>query len=151
MKLPLFLTGMMVVIACGRVAEKSDHTRARDSSLAAPHAANTPAPSTDPIQVSLPLPNTRVTSPLRVTGQARGSWYFEASFPVLLLDGQGDTLAAAPARAQGEWMTENPVPFEATLTFSPPPSGWGTLVLKKDNPSGDPARDDELRIPVRFN
>jgi spore germination protein GerM len=49
-----------------------------------------------------------------------------------------------------EWMTEEYVPFEATLSFNPPQTETGTLILSKDNPSGLPEHDDELRIPVRF-
>ncbi len=92
-----------------------------------------------------------VTSPLRLTGEARGSWYFEASFPVRLLDAGGRELAAAPAQARGDWMTEAFVPFEAVLEFVPPASGTrGTLVLEKDNPSGLPEHAGEIRLPVTF-
>src|ERR1700746_2179249 len=47
-------------------------------------------------------PGDAVTSPLTITGKAKG-WYFEASFPVKLLDGQGNVLASGPAQAQGDW------------------------------------------------
>lgn len=104
----------------------------------------------DLIQVGAPQSNALVTSPLVVTGRARGPWYFEASFPVRLFDANGRELAVTPAQAQGEWMTENFVPFRATLTFSPPATLTGTLVLHNDNPSGLPENDKEIRIPVRF-
>ncbi len=102
------------------------------------------------IQVSAPHANTTVTSPLTVTGQARGTWYFEASFPVRLLDGNGNEIAITPAQAQGDWMTEDFVPFSATLTFTKPSTPTGTLVLEKDNPSGMPENAAEVRIPVEF-
>ena len=102
------------------------------------------------ISVTTPAPNALVTSPLTVTGEARGTWYFEASFPVELFDANGLMLAQVPAQAQGEWMTTDFVPFSVTLTFSVPTTKTGTLVLKKDNPSGLPEFDDELRIPVVF-
>ena len=104
----------------------------------------------DRIRVSEPAPNSAVRSPLTVRGQARGTWYFEASFPVKLLDANGRILAQAPAQAQGEWMTENFVPFSVTLTFQVPPPGPGTLVLEKDNPTGLPEHAAELRIPLQF-
>jgi hypothetical protein len=47
-------------------------------------------------------------------------------------------------------MTPAFVPFEATLSFTPPASRTGTLILAKDNPSGLPEHAAELRIPVRF-
>lgn len=104
----------------------------------------------DRIRVSEPAPNAAVRSPLTVRGEARGTWYFEASFPVTLLDASGRILAQAPAQAEGEWMTENYVPFRVTLTFQTPPPGSGTLLLEKDNPSGLPEHAAELRIPLRF-
>lgn len=93
--------------------------------------------------------NDVLTSPLTVTGEAAG-WYFEASFPVQLLDGTGKIIAQGPAQAQGDWMTTNFVPFKATLTFAKPATATGTLVLRNDNPSGLPENDRFLRIPVRF-
>lgn len=105
----------------------------------------------DLITVTAPTVNAQVGSPLTVTGQARGQWYFEASFPVTLVDANGTTLAQVPAQAQGEWMTENFVPFKATLTFAPPATQTGTLILHNDNPSGLPENDKEIRIPVRFS
>ncbi len=105
---------------------------------------------TDLIRIDSPRPNETVTSPLEITGEARGTWYFEASFPVKLLDGNGNQLGIIPAQAQGEWMTENFVPFKATLEFITPTTDTGTLVLEKDNPSGLPENDDSLIVPVKF-
>lgn len=124
-----------------------------------PIPAPAPAPAPDPygpaahadlIVVDSPMPGDGVTSPLTVTGRARGSWYFEASFPVQLLDADGDVLASGPAQAQGDWMTQDFVPFKITLTFKTPAKLDGMLVLKKDNPSGLPANEDQLRVPVVF-
>lgn len=102
------------------------------------------------ITVENPRPNQAITSPLVIKGEARGYWFFEASFPVKLLDGKGDIIAIVPAQAKSEWMTENFVPFEAILEFQKPETKEGTLVLEKDNPSGLPEHADELRIPVNF-
>lgn len=95
-------------------------------------------------------PNDAVTSPLTVTGEARGYWYFEASFPVRLFDADGNELAVVPAQALDEWMTEEFVPFEVELVFTPPATPTGTLRLERDNPSGLPENDDALIIPVVF-
>lgn len=92
-----------------------------------------------------------IKSPLELTGEARGTWFFEASFPVEIMDGDNNILAQGLAQAHGDWMTENLVPFTITdLKFEPPLTDKGTLVLKKDNPSGLPANDDHLTIPIRF-
>lgn len=89
-------------------------------------------------------------SPLQLAGEARGPWFFEASFPVTLLDANGDVLAQSPAQARGEWMTEEFVPFAAQLTFPPPTTPTGTLVLTKNNPTGLPEHAAEVRLAVRF-
>ncbi len=104
----------------------------------------------DLITVASPRPNQTVSSPLKLEGSARGFWFFEASFPVKLLDKDGNVIAQAIAQAKDDWMTEDFVPFEAELLFSDPGAGKGTLVLQKDNPSGLPENDDELRIPISF-
>lgn len=103
------------------------------------------------LRVTEPVANQLVRSPFVVRGEARGPWYFEASFPVRLLDANGRELALAPAQAQGDWMTESFVPFEVRLSFATPTTETGTLVLQNDNPSGLPENAFEYRIPVRFD
>lgn len=103
------------------------------------------------ITVSVPQPNATISSPLAITGQAVGSWYFEASFPVKLFDASNNLLAETTAQAQGNWMTTSFVPFIATLNFAAQPANsTGTLILYKDNPSGLPANDDSLIVPISF-
>lgn len=104
----------------------------------------------DLITVSNPLPNQVIRSPLEVTGEAKGTWYFEASFPVYLYDSEGSLIIQGAAQAQGEWMTEDFVPFSLTLDFDQPTISTGELVLTRDNPSGLPENTEEIRIPVRF-
>lgn len=90
--------------------------------------------------------------PLELNGLARGNWYFEASFPIQVLDRHANVLASGMATAQGEWMTTEFVPFKATLNFTqvPQSGSFGKIVLNKDNPSGDPTRDDALEVLVYF-
>jgi hypothetical protein len=104
----------------------------------------------DSITIAEPRPNAVISSPLTISGKARGTWFFEASFPILLEDEQGREIARGVATAQGEWMTEEFVIYTAELTFAKPDSTKGTLVLKKDNPSGMPENDNALRVPVIF-
>lgn len=110
-----------------------------------------PCPKEDLIQVETPRANETISSPLVIKGKARGAWFFEASFPVKLYDGQGKLLAATTAQAKSDWASEDFVPFEAKLEFLPPETGKGTLVLEKDNPSGLAENADELRMPVFFS
>lgn len=94
--------------------------------------------------------NQIIESPLSLRGQARGTWFFEGDFPVKLFDGNGALLAAAPAQAEGDWMTEEFVFFIVELEFESPQTETGILILEKDNPSGLPEYADEFQIPVRF-
>src|SRR3989344_2208640 len=107
--------------------------------------------SSDLIVVEKPKSGELVESPLLINGRARGYWYFEASFPVRIFDDNGVELGVAIAQAGGEWMTEDFVPFVAILEFKKPSTKKGVLVLQKDNPSGLPEHDAELRIPVVFD
>lgn len=105
----------------------------------------------DLIVLNSPRPNEIIKSPLVIKGQARGNWFFEASFPVMLTDWDGLIIAQGIAKAEGEWMTTEFVPFTATLNFENPKyKNNGTLILKKDNASGLPEHDDALEIPVFF-
>ncbi len=98
-----------------------------------------------------------IESGMMLTGKARGGWYFEASFPVTVVNWDGLIIAEAPATAQSEWMTSEFVPFSVPLNFvSPFKPGEpdfmkrGAIILQKDNPSGLPENDDAIEIPIQF-
>lgn len=100
------------------------------------------------IRVTSPTPGTTVGHTFVIQGTARGSWYFEASFPVSLRRG-GEVLVRSYAQAHGDWMTTEFVPFSATLELPPSTeAGPALLVLMKDNPSGLPEHDDAFEVPV---
>ncbi|PIY93117.1 MAG: hypothetical protein COY69_03365 [Candidatus Magasanikbacteria bacterium CG_4_10_14_0_8_um_filter_32_14] len=106
----------------------------------------------DKIVLENPLPNQIITSPITIKGKARGTWFFEASFPVVLTNWDGLIIAQGIATAKSDWMTTEFVPFEVTLTFETPTyKNNGSLILKKDNPSGLPENDAALEIPVFFD
>ena len=102
------------------------------------------------VRVDAPSPGETVESPLRVDGQARGGWFFEANFPVTLLQEDGSVVAEHYATAEGEWMTDQFVPFSSEILFSHPGPGRGWLVIHRANPSGLSEQEEEVRIPVRF-
>src|SRR5258708_4994911 len=55
------------------------------------------------VKVSLPLSGAQISSPLGVQGTVTcGGWFFEASFPIKVLDGDGKVLGQAPAQALGD-------------------------------------------------
>jgi len=107
------------------------------------------------IRVTTPLPEQVIASPLVIEGEARGVWFFEASFPLVLTDWDGRIIAQGYATALSDWMTEEYVPFRGVLEFEKPEfigefSNRGALILKKDNPSGLPEYDDALEMTVYF-
>jgi len=139
--LTLALTTSLTLAAC-MPATNNGQTNSSMSSASATSNPN--------ISVPIPAAKPQVTSPLVVAGRARDTWAFEGSFPLPLLDGNGNEIAITPAQAQGDWMTEDFVPFIATLTFTQPTTTTGTLILEKDNPSGEPANAAQIEIPVTF-
>jgi hypothetical protein len=103
------------------------------------------------IAVESPAPGAEIESPLSIRGRARGSWFFEGDFPVVLEDANDNIVATGFVTAQGEWMTKEFVPFTGTLSFTKPEQGGrGSLIFKKDNPSDRRELDDATAIPVFF-
>lgn len=104
--------------------------------------------SADMIVVELPYPGAVTGKEFSVIGKARGTWFFEASFPIEVLDSNSKTLAIAIAQAEGDWMTQDFVPFKTTVKIPESYTGMATLVLKKDNPSGLPENDASISFPI---
>lgn len=105
--------------------------------------------SADMIRMEVPFPGAVVGKEFRAVGEARGNWYFEASFPLEVLDKDGNRLFQTYATAQGEWMTTQFVPFMSEPIIIPATYiGPATLVLHKDNPSGLPEHDASISFPI---
>lgn len=108
-------------------------------------------PQHSDMRVTSIQPGQEITSPVVVKGEARGSWFFEGDFPLVLTDWDGRIIAQGYATAKGEWMTSDFVEFEGVLEFTAPEYGErGFLILQKANPSGLPEHDDAIEIEVRF-
>lgn len=95
-------------------------------------------------------PEKEISSPVLVEGEAIGTWFFEGDFLIKIIDDQENVLGISYAQAQGEWMTEELVPFKGIIDFKIGENTKGFLILSKDNPSNDPELDEEMRIPVNF-
>ena len=102
------------------------------------------------VSVTSPKSGASVQKTFTVSGMAPGNWFFEASFPIRLVDQNDKLISLTHAEALGDWMTSEFVPFTATITFPPQTNVKGTLILNNDNPSGLPENDKEVRIIVRF-
>ena len=100
------------------------------------------------IAIHSPKTNSEIISPLHISGKARGSWFFEGSFPVRLVTANGKELSAGVASATENWMTEEWVPFEVKLDFTNPQAEKGAIIFEKANPSGLPKNSDSYRQEV---
>ncbi len=105
----------------------------------------------DKIKVSKPQEGDSINNPLEIQGETRGFWFFEASFPIEILDKNGNRIATGIGRAQSDWMTDKFVSFKASLDFiTLPQTKEGEIIFRKDNPSGLPENDEEFRMPIKF-
>ena len=151
--LTLFFLALAAVIAVILFTNKSEAPVVPQPQEPAPVTTAVPATKDDLIVLESPLPGAAIASPLIVKGRARGNWFFEGSFPVTLVNWDGLIIAEGYATAEGEWMTTEYVPFTGTVTFTKPDtrvSDRGWIILKKDNPSGEPQFDDALEVEIRY-
>lgn len=99
------------------------------------------------IEIDAPSPGARVASPLRASGEADNTWYYEAVFPAKLMARDGTLIAEAPAVAASDWTRRGDVPFNVEMAFTVEEETPATLVLEEDAPRADhPPR--QVRIPV---
>jgi len=104
--------------------------------------------SADLIRVTTPTPGSVTGKPITVMGEARGGWYFEASFPIEVRNSAGAVIATGHAEAQSDWMTGNFVPFTATVQIPASYIGEAVLVLMNDNPSGMVENARSISFPI---
>ncbi|MBX4209330.1 hypothetical protein KW799_01355, partial [Candidatus Parcubacteria bacterium] len=122
------------------------YRKADTAGTGTPGAAGT----NDMIRVSVPKSGDAIVSPVVVSGEARGTWFFEASFPIEVVAPDGTVLGRGIAQAQGDWMTPDFVSFTASIAFDPKSNVSGVIRLMKDNPSGLPQNDAHIDVPVSF-
>lgn len=163
----LVLIAIVVIIGAWLLLRKPAYTTPL-TSTSTPVSTNTPsdsinngsssATSTDSdstaggmISIATPKVNSSVSSPISLAGQAKGGWYFEASAPVKVINKSGQTLGEGHIQATGDWMTPEFVPFTGSVSYTLPSGATSTegfVVFMNDNPSGDPARELTVRVPV---
>src|SRR3989344_4037566 len=144
MKILLIIVTVLAVLVLGkilfmdRVTQPPSSTTATETPDTSAEEAIEESLKADLIQVDSPISGDQIVSPVTITGKARGTWYFEASFPITILDGNGKILGQGHAEAKSDWMTNEFVPFTATITFTKSTTTTGAILLEKDNPSGLP-------------
>ena len=142
----------MIVVAAGVIflARSPEDSWIMEDGTWVKHGHPMSDPKGESVVLYEPIGGTTISSPLVLKGEALGTWFFEASFPIELRDSNGVVIAQTVAQAKEDWMTEEFVSFEATLVFDKPDSETGALLLKKDNPSDDPERDATEVVNVKF-
>lgn len=130
-------------------AEKLE-TQKPAPTMPSPTTASSPNPMTTPI-ITTPQSNSKITSPLTISGTVPPGWMFEATAHVKLADDEGNNIAAGviTEKTPGTWMSGNPVEFTNTLPFQTSAKS-GYLIIEADNPSGLPENNKQFIIPVKF-
>ena len=93
-----------------------------------------------------------ITSPLAVKGRISGTWFFEGSMPISLVDANGVIIAQHYVTSDEDWMTIEPVNFSGSIEFNidESTSDNGYLIISKDNPSDLLENSGSIRMPIRF-
>ena len=154
MKILLIVVAVLAVLVLGKVLlddrDSQPSTTTTETSDSQVVEVAEELSKADLIQVDSPMPGDQIVSPITITGKARGTWYFEASFPITILDGNGKILGQGHAEAKSDWMTNEFVPFTATITFTKSTTTTGAILLEKDNPSGLPEHADSIKVLIKF-
>jgi len=122
------------------VPTKSSATPAKSS--AAPAA--TVKTSNDLLEVTSPIPNQKVTSPVKVSGKSN---FFEAHTSIKVVDDNGKVLAHTFATAGG-WM-DKLYPFSKSVHYDKPSSPKGSVEVFEES-AKDGSAVNKVSIPVTF-
>jgi len=107
------------------------------------------AEKSDLIQLFEPAINATIaSSTLTFSGEAKGFWFVNPSFPVILRAVEsGQTLASGRATSEGNWLDTDFVKFSGKLHFKVSTTTLAELVLKSENNTGLNS-DNELIVPI---
>jgi len=94
-------------------------------------------------------PGDIVSGLLEVNGSVKGGYFFEGNILVNILDLNKKLLKSGNGIAKSDWMTTEPVIFDATLDFKELPSGPAFIEIHNDNPAGpDEGLNKSILIPI---
>ena len=103
------------------------------------------------IKIYNPKSESFLRSPIEVNGEARGSWFLDGVFDVLVKDENGKIIGEGVARALGDWVTASFVPFEGSITFEKPTTPKGNLIFRKRNILNSDKEEDVYSIEIVFD
>ena len=92
----------------------------------------------------------KIVSGVLLTGKIKGGFCFEAVCPIKIVSDQGDAIFSGVINLQGDWMTDELVPFQVSLMFdnSVAQAQQGKIIIGNDNPSGLAENERCYEIPV---
>lgn len=96
-----------------------------------------------------PLANSKITSPVTISGTIPKSWTFEANFVIEIQDKNRNVIAASPSQVLFNNETDLIGKFSTLVNFDTT-AIEGYIVIKSDNPSGLPELQKTFEIPVKF-
>lgn len=93
-----------------------------------------------------------IGSPLKITVNSEGKWGgFEGELGTIeLFDQENNTIGLCILSTTENWMVNGPVRYNCDLEFNASLTGNGRLVVKNNNPTGEPKFDKSFVIPVRY-
>lgn len=104
------------------------------------------------ITITNPLPNDTIGGHVTVSGFISGTWFFEGDTFAEIADSNGTVIGGGLLRALDNWMTADVIAFEGKVILnSIPQTTSGTIIIYKDNPSGESQFDDSVTIPITFS
>ena len=104
----------------------------------------------DIIIIDSPKPYQKVQVPIIIKGKAKGSFFFEGTFPIRIEDENGNLIVSDYIMTKENWMTENFVSFETYFYFEKGNLRKGFIIFEKANPSGLLENKFEIKIPLYF-
>lgn len=93
-------------------------------------------------------PGDSVSGIVEATGTVQGGYFFEGNIVMKITDTTKKVLWTGHGTATTDWMSAGPVSFTTTLDFTGLPPIAAYIDIQNDNPSGDPANQKDIYIPV---
>ncbi len=151
----VIIGALVVFFVISKVSPKKEIPVVEDGGIVVPAETKLMSEKGIEIFVDTPKESDEVMSPLILHGRAPGNWFFEASAPITLTNWDGLIIAEGYIQAEGEWMTTDYVPFHGTLDFVNTPCEAdychrGSIIFRKDNPSGESQFDDSAEMTIKF-
>ncbi|MFH0755282.1 MAG: Gmad2 immunoglobulin-like domain-containing protein [bacterium] len=142
----LALIFMALIFDWGRKSEKlSELNNIIDENINENYLSNTIMP----IIVDNIKDNQIVSNPIKIEGRAKEFWFFENSFPIELVDTNGNILATTTGQAQSNQSLVDFINFTAVLEYIKSTStSRALIVLNNYNTSGNPEFNKSIFIPV---